>query len=587
MIRQSCNINSLWAALIVEELVRNGVGQFCISPGSRSTPLTIAAADNPFATTSVFYDERAAAYFAAGYARATNTAAVLICTSGTAVANYFPAVIEAANENLPLLILSADRPSELRDTGANQTIDQPGIFGKYVRRQFDFPCPTPEIPLKYVLTTIDSAIHHTQQSPAGPVHINCMFREPLAPPANGVTDGLNFNEINRWLETSKPCTVYFSAKKNMPDEEIKKAASTINSSASGLIVLGELPQDCDRRAVLRFCCELNWPVFADIQSGLRLKKTGAPFLPYFDQLLLSEKFKTAFNPDTIVQLGDRIVSKRLLQFIENTVPDNYILVADHPYRRDELHQVSMRFDLPIASFCQSLHNHLILAQSSTNIIGANAAAGEQIAKFCQQSHTLNEIVIAHSIAAIIPPGRGLFLGNSMPIRDMDMYGGLSENDIEIAANRGASGIDGNLATACGFAAGLQKPVTVLLGDLAALHDLNSLHLISQSSQQMIIILINNHGGGIFDFLPVAQVTPHFEKFFSTPHEFNFKNAAKMFSIRYRSPANIIEFKQSYQKLVDTGQPAIIEIFTDRGQNRQLHRQLQTRLANNINRYLAD
>ncbi|KAA3613299.1 MAG: 2-succinyl-5-enolpyruvyl-6-hydroxy-3-cyclohexene-1-carboxylic-acid synthase [Calditrichaeota bacterium] len=587
MIRSSANLNALWCNLLVEELVRNGVDQFCISPGSRSTPLTLAAANNKWAKTSLFYDERAAAYFATGFARATGKPAVLICTSGTAVANFLPAVVEAAAANIPLIILSADRPAELRDTGANQTISQPNIYGDYIRWHFDLPCPTLEITPQFVLTTIDQAIYQATRNPAGPVHLNCMFREPLAPLENDTVNRVDFAGLEKWLDATSPFTSYVPGECKMSPDSVKKAAISINSSISGLVILGEMRSEKDQQSAVKFCRELNWPVALDIQSGLRLQNLDEPFLPFFDQLLYSEEFIGNFKPDTVIQLGDRLVSKKLAQFIAHADLENYILVANHPFRRDENHKISLRFELPVAVFCESLQSHLIFSQPPEKINAAHSLTASHLTSYFEKMVELNELFLARTLSEIIPENSGLFLGNSMPIRDMNTVAGLPGKNIKIAANRGASGIDGNLATAVGFAAGLHTPVTVLIGDLATLHDLNSFYLLSQTHEQIITIISNNHGGGIFNFLPVAQTTEHFEPFFGTPHSLNFQRAAQMFSLDYKCVTTHDAFVESYQLFVASTKSAIIEVETSRDKNWQLHRKLQKQVAASVDKFFQD
>jgi len=202
-IKNSANINQLWANIIVEELVRHKINYFCISPGSRSTLLTIAAARHSKVKSKIIYDERGAAFHALGYARATKTPAVLICTSGTAVANYYPAIIEAFQENLPVIILSADRPPELQNRGANQAIDQKNIYGKYTKHNINFPCPSIEKSPVYVLQEINKAIQQSITIEAGPVHVNCMFREPLSSSKESWPQSY-INDIENWMTKEEP-----------------------------------------------------------------------------------------------------------------------------------------------------------------------------------------------------------------------------------------------------------------------------------------------------------------------------------------------------------------------------------------------
>ena len=279
-------MNQLWGYLIVEELVRNGIDYFVISPGSRSTPLTVAVARHPQAQNTICLDERGAAFHAIGYARATGKPAVLICTSGSAAANYFPAAIEAATDHVPMIVLSADRPPELRQTGANQTINQVRLYGSYPVWQFDLPCPTAEIEPQMVLTTIDLAVSRSQQAPGGIVHLNCMFREPLAP-----TDApINIPEsLVQWQKKSAPYTRYVRKLTSPAELEIQSLIETIQQTGKGVLVVGQLKSVAEINAVSRLAAQLNWAVFADIQSGLRLSCDLPNLVHYFDLLLSTDR----------------------------------------------------------------------------------------------------------------------------------------------------------------------------------------------------------------------------------------------------------------------------------------------------------
>ncbi|MGA1865063.1 MAG: 2-succinyl-5-enolpyruvyl-6-hydroxy-3-cyclohexene-1-carboxylic-acid synthase, partial [bacterium] len=269
MITNAENLNILWSSLIVEELVRNKVTCFCISPGSRSASLTVSAARNVKAKPTVFYDERGAAFYALGYAKATGNPAALICTSGTAVANYYPAIIEASMDRIPLIVLTADRPPELLETGANQAIRQPDIYGEYVRWQFNLPCPDDEIPPSMVLTTIDQLVYKARRSPAGPVHLNCMFREPLAPVSKKINPGYQ-KKILSWQGSDTPFTTLSKPALTPDKETINRMVEIISSARRGLLVAGRLNTKEEIEAVKRLSVRLKWPVYPDIASGLRI-----------------------------------------------------------------------------------------------------------------------------------------------------------------------------------------------------------------------------------------------------------------------------------------------------------------------------
>ncbi len=582
---QTENLNILWASLIVEELVRQNIDLFCISPGSRSTPLTVAVARHHQAKSRIFYDERAAAYFAVGYARATGKVAPLIATSGTAMANYLPAVVEASADFVPMLILSADRPPELRQTGANQTIIQPDIYGNYVRWQFDLPCPDEMIPPSMVLTTVDQACYRAHRSPAGPVHLNCMFREPLAPIPKEIPSNY-LDSIQPWLHNQYPFTEYSKEGSFFdPNSDLmKRITGILEKTQNGLIVFGQLRTTEERVQAVQLAERIHWPVFADVTSGLRLTKELSNQLVHFDLLLLSERFKQDLKPETILHIGRQIISKRFLQFVEKYPPENYILVRDDPERYDPFHGITLRLEADVAKFC-----HWI-AENSQNIsdekwvkslLKVSQRAQQIIKDVLKKNSKLNEPEIARIIARNLPGNWSLFLANSLPIREVDMFASLEGQIVPVISNRGASGIDGNIATACGYATGSHRPVTLLIGDLAFLHDLNSLMLISSLPQPIVIVLLNNQGGGIFSFLPIAQFDSVFEKYFATPHNYSFEYAARMFGIEYTSPKDLPEFSRIYRRAISKGRSIVIEVRTHRDENFKLHQLIQQAIVKGL------
>lgn len=579
MISQARTLNSLWAALIVEELVRNGCVYFCISPGSRSTPLTLAAAENTRAHKRIFYDERGAAFHALGYGRARRMPAVLIATSGTAVANYLPAIIEASLDHVPLIVLTADRPPELRDTGANQTIDQIKIFGNYVRWFFDLPCPTGKIAPEMVLTTIDQACYRAVRGPAGPVHVNCQFREPLAPNQPEAVNGPG-RSIAAWLKQEAPYTQYLH---HEPQEKAGNSSgawhAAIRDAKHGLVVVGRLRSEAERKAVHTFTQKLGWPVFPDITSGLRLTAGHPGLVHYYDQLLLDDALTADLAPDLVLHLGGRFVSKRLLHFFQQQASLNYIHVAPFPERLDPGHLVKQRLEIGLENLLHLAEVTPADADQEWNraILDADRTIGATLDAFFRQHKKVSEPGLARLVSQKLPCGHLLFLGNSMPIRDMDMYGAPGDTPPTIVTNRGASGIDGNIATAVGAAAGQRRPITSIVGDLALLHDLNSLSQLRDQDLQAIFIVINNRGGGIFSFLPVSAQKAHFEKYFATPHNFSFEAAASLFGLSYILPRTMDEFAAAYEESCASDRSALIEIRTSREQNFALHQSLQAEI----------
>jgi 2-succinyl-5-enolpyruvyl-6-hydroxy-3-cyclohexene-1-carboxylate synthase len=592
------SINELWGYLIVEELIRNGIDYFVISPGSRSTPLTVAVARHSRAKNIICLDERGAAFHAIGYARATGKPAVLICTSGSAAANYFPAVIEAAIDNVPMIVLSADRPPELRQTGANQTIGQVNLYGDYPTWQFDLPCPTAEIDPKVVLTTIDLAVSKSQQSPGGVVHLNCMFREPLVPGDAHVDVPTS---LVQWGESQASYTRY-ARKLTIPTTaEIESLITTIEHTSKGVLVVGQLKSPAEVEAVSRLAAKLNWAVFADIQSGLRSSDDLPNLVHYFDLLLLTDRADLLTQLDTVIQVGTRIVSARWLKWVEKYPPPNYVAIINDAERHDPSHLVSLRLESDLVAICDALAQRLLvpsevevrqrLARDSSTLPtstwvrelrSASDTIGVSVDKFLKTAK-LTEPLVARTISQLIPHPHGLWVANSMPIRDLDLHADRHSNAIRIGANRGTSGIEGAIASATGFAVGLQAPVTAIVGDLSSLHDLNSLDLLRRNLQPVIVIIINNDGGGIFSFLPIAKSTQVFEPYFGTPHGVDFSHAAAMFGIDYYHPLDRSAFVEQYTQALANHRSAIIEVTTDRAENWQFHQDLQAYIQQQFQR----
>lgn len=586
-ITNSPNINYLWTNLIVEELIRNGVKYFCIAPGSRSAPLSMAVANNPKAKTFVHFDERGLAFHALGYASATKKPCTLISTSGTAAANFFPAIVEASKKKIPLIVITADRPPEMRFTGANQTIDQVKIFGDYMRWFFDFPCPTTDIRPEVILTTIDQAVSKSLGELKGPVHLNCMFRDsalsPLAPISAPIEKSY-LKTLSTWLKSTNPYTQYILPQKMIPDRELNNVATRINKIQNGIIVVGKLADAQEQEKVLALAEHLNWPLWPDVSSGLRLNSTHPNVIHYFDQVLLNEKFIKNLKIDGVIHLGGRMTSARYYQWLEKAALNDYIMALNHPLRNDPTHSVTHRVQLKPGDFCDQLKNLTKPRKAGgalSKLQKANYQVDLTLEKYFEKDQTLSEPFVCRMISHMIPNNTGLFLASSLPIREMDMFAQPKDSNVEVNANRGASGIDGTIASAAGFNVGLNKPVTLVIGDLAFLHDLNSLAMTKDLKHPLVIVVLNNDGGGIFNLLPIAKNNPHFEKLFGTPHGLTFKGAAEMFNLNSGRSARIAEFVDSYKKALKEKRPTIIEVKTDRDKNFKLHQLLKEKIIAKI------
>ncbi|HEV2094835.1 MAG TPA: 2-succinyl-5-enolpyruvyl-6-hydroxy-3-cyclohexene-1-carboxylic-acid synthase [Rubrobacter sp.] len=576
---ETARANRLWAYLIVEELVRCGVDFFCVAPGSRSTPLVAALAANERARSLVHFDERGTAFAALGYARATGRPAAWITTSGTAVANGLPAVVEAATDGVPMVLLTADRPPELRQTGANQTIDQPDIFGDFVRWRFDLPAPSLDVDPASVLTTVDQAVYRAGRSPKGPAHLNLMFREPLIPGPE--EDEAPAAGPERWRNTDEPYTRYAATKPAVDDAEVEALWERLRPVERGLVVAGRLASRAQGEAVEGLADSLGWPLLPDVGSQVRLggDRRNAAF---YDVLLADAAFADAHAPEAVLHFGGRALSKRLEGFVARHRPDPYVVVREHPFRLDPGHLVTRSVETDIEDFCAALGRAVSRRPSGADASWADGwrAASGEVASVLDRALAgedgLNEPLVARMVSREVAEGHGLVVASSMPIRDLDAYAAVDGVGVAVAANRGASGIDGTVATAAGFARGSDRPVTLLIGDLALLHDLNSLAMLR--GLPVTVVVLNNDGGGIFSFLPVSGHDSFFEPFFGTPQGVGFGPAAAMFGLRYTRPETPEELLSAYRRARSGDGPSLIEVKTDRGENVAVHRRLLEQVA---------
>lgn len=570
------NGTHLWARLLLEELVRNGVTTFFVAPGSRSTPLVVAAARNPEARVVLHVDERGSAFATLGYGRAKAAPAGWITTSGTAVANGKPAVVESSVDRVPLILLTADRPPELRDTGANQTIDQVKIFGEYVRWHVDVPPPTDDIDPAYVLTTTDQAVHRATRAPAGPVHVNCSFRKPLEPVQSPELFDIP-SSVEEWSTGDRPYTDYSKPGGQPTQSKVEALARAVEESPKGVIVAGRLDRWEDVEAVQRLAEGLGWPLLPDLTSHLRLGPdwSGAR-VTYGELILNADSFYATHVPDAVLQLGGRFSSKKLRQYLRDADPDVRAVVRPDPARYDPDHRVTHHVESAIEAFVDEF-----LAWVDSDDVDSEwretwSRADEEVAPIVQKharSGSLTEPATATVVSEEIPEDHALVAGSSMPVRDLNRHAAREGARVPAYANRGASGIDGTIATAAGVSEARQGPVTVLLGDVALWHDLNSLALLRE--QPVVVVVINNNGGGIFHFLPIQEYEDVFDPYFTTPQDRDFSSVADTFDLKYTQPDTVGAFRETYRHASQTSGPSLIEVCTDREENHRVHQMLES------------
>lgn len=568
------NLNLLWSSILVETLYRVGLETAIVCPGSRSGPLAVAFAEHPAVEAISILDERSAAFFALGLARRTGLPVVLVCTSGTAGANFYPAIIEAREGRVPLLVLTADRPPELRHCHAGQAIDQLKLFSDYPTWQAELSLPNaaPDR-LAYLRQTVVHAWMRSQHP--GPVHLNIPFRDPLAPlPEPNV----------QALETTFDAEYFFAAV-----QSVQLQTSIILSDAlwdqwqqcdRGLIIAGPAqPQNpkeyCD--AIATLAQHLHWPVLAEGLSPLRNFAAANPYLvTTYDLLLRHAEFAAQLTPELVLYIGELPTSKVLRAWLQETNPQQW-LIDSSDQNLDPLHGRTQHLRLTVQQLIQSQ------SVSETQLdslylktwLTADHDTRQNIQQLMLKTPDLIEPKVAWSLPQYLPEQTPLFIANSMPVRDVEFFWPPSDCQIYPYSNRGgANGIDGTLSTALGIAH-RHRPAVLLTGDLALLHDTNG--FLHQLQGHLTIILINNNGGGIFEMLPISNFNPTFEAVFATPQRVDFARLCRAYNVTH-------EFVHSWEHLGQCLNPLptkgvrVLEVGCDRKTDAQWRQQHLPSLA---------
>ena len=568
-----------YAAAFVEEMRRSGVRHVCVSPGSRSTPLALAIANNPELTTWIHIDERCSAFFALGIARASNEPVAIVCTSGTAAANFFPAVVEARSAGVPLLVLTADRPPELRDVGAAQTIDQNRLYGAHAKWFVEVALPEPGPGMKrYVRTLASRAVAVATESPAGPVHLNFPFREPLVPSAAGAGQDVEARTDGApWVRVAH-------AERTLDSASVKLLADRIANASKPIIVCGPQRDRSLGKSVTRLAAKIGAPVLADPLSQVRWGAHARDaIIDRYDAVLRHDRTATALAPDLIVRIGGTPTSKALIQFIEKHAAASLVVIAESQWP-DPSHLAEEMVRADSRAACDQLANAVKSSRSDETWIDRWKEA-DRIARSALEQHACTvsdafEGAALADVAAILPEGAALFVSSSMPVRDLDAFAAGDSRSIHVMANRGANGIDGVVSTALGAAAAKapDSPLVLVIGDLALYHDMNGLLAAKLYRIDATIVVINNDGGGIFSFLPQAQHPSHFEMLFGTPHGLEFEPVAELYGAHYEQVRDSASLRRAVATSIARGGLNIVEMRTERARNVELHREAWAQVA---------
>jgi 2-succinyl-5-enolpyruvyl-6-hydroxy-3-cyclohexene-1-carboxylate synthase len=565
------NTNALWCTVLVETLARCGLRCAVISPGSRSTPLTFALVRHAAIDAISVLDERSAAFFALGQAKRTHRPVALVCTSGTAGANYLPAVIEAHESGTPLLVLTADRPPELRDCASGQTIDQGKLFGAFVSFFHEFAVPEARLEmLRYARQTVAHAFQSCVQPHPGPVHLNMPFRDPLAPVEDASASALASELGENFFAHLRPPASLVGG-----SVVWQRPATT-----RGLVIAGPANPADESGYVAKthaLATSLGWPILADALSPLRhhAAPPGVPVIAHYDAILRSAEASRDLIPHAVVCLEGWPTSKALRAWLEEGDAE-VTLVSDAASNRDALHGRTRH--VPVAVDHLGVESPGV--ETGTATASSYRAAWEMAERAVEavlrgeleRTADLFEPKGVHVLGQVLPTGTPIFVASSMPVRDAEYFWPRTDRRTRFFFNRGANGIDGTLSTALGVAHGAGVPAVLFTGDLAFLHDSNGLLQSRRLRGSLTVVLINNHGGGIFEHLPVASFDPPFEEFFATPQQVDFAALCAAHGAEHVLVRDWEQFRSLVASLPAAG-VRVLEVRTDRKSDARRRREL--------------
>ena len=582
-VASSPNPNLQFSETLVAGLADAGLKAVCIAPGSRSTPLALAFDSNPTVETLVHLDERCASYFALGMAQASGRPVALVCTSGTAALEFHAAVVEAKMAGVPLLLLTADRPPELRHSGANQTIDQVKMYGDHVLWAVDAALPeedAPDVALRNMRTLAARCFAVANGIRKGPVHINFPFRKPLEPeaPYSPHLDKGQSSSIQRGVLVPTA-------------EQIEEMVALVSDHEQGWIVCGPWagrPPYSLVDAVAELGRSTGYPVFADPLSGLRFgPHTGTtPIVGSYESFLQhSADFEA---PQVVIRFGAVPTSKYLNAYLERTASALQVHVRSDGVWADDSHRVHSYLQVDETVFCRQLAERFrrTPGQWATSILAAEERSRQRQERLLRESWF--DAAAAATAVTALPDDSNLFVGNSLPVRHVDQFAQPDTKRIHVYGNRGASGIDGVLSSALGVAAAERsRPMLLLIGDVSFYHDMNGLLAVFKHGlDNVTVVLLNNGGGGVFRRLPIAEDQTRFEELFLTPPGLDFSLAVEMYGLDFVriQDENRAGLAQAICASLRDRRPTVIEVRTDGARDERMRRELSESLKDHQEEY---
>jgi len=557
---KTAQLNRRQAVQLVETALALGLRHAVLSPGARNTPIVLALHDAHQAgqdiTLHSVIDERAAGFFALGIARRTDTPVLLSCTSGSAAANYFPAIVEASAGQVPLLVITADRPAELQDCGAPQAMPQVDLYGTHARYSVSLEAPEDREDIATVAKATQMAWQAATGLAPGPAHINLRFRKPLWTP-----DAVPFTPVAIGSSNAQRPT--------LSQTEFIRLQEEINHRRGVIVVGTDASQRVPPQAVIRLATALGWPILADPVNSLRFGMEG-PIVRHHDALLRSESFQTKQQPEIALVIGGTTSSRPLETMLRST-PSIVINDTDRNWNPWGSVRWTLKADIgQVADALEDAQPRPTPLDGSwcADWLSADAAAKMAIQSACSQD--LWEGSIAHHMVANLPHNALLRIASSMPIRDIDGFAVDSGVAIDVSSNRGVNGIDGTIATTFGEAAVHEGPVAVLMGDLSFIHDAASLLTAPHPRQPTVLTVVNNGGGGIFGFLPMKDHPTGFEPWYITPHDHDIHAISTAAGVRVSEPETLTEYVDALTLALHSPGVTLLHIRVDREQSTQRH-----------------